>query len=472
MAPTTAALSSALSPPQPAPPLRPLSASSNTETIDITKGRKLLKRISQSALTPRKRALARKASLLHDDVPSPAFSPGSSPSVSSQRSAENLHLLGDQFESDERITLFDFPSAEIFTFDDYSTNVTDSKSQGRLLGHGKLEIFQLHQQKVTYLQCGSVVHPILPRLKILKISKNQFILPLSNPERYWRIVIATGDVEVLKSIEGAFSKVCHFRNLFIQTGSDDQVQPLITEKPLPEVATIVESTPVARFETPLNIAPVKKSESLSSITTAVACFNLESDTSTYVEDAPPPEDIPLERTTSRASTLDMALDGFFQEPEQTLFYTPDPSIIFAHAEESRDTITTTPSLPQHYQSSLNPNISSSLHLPKRRTQSRSSRSTSLYQTESSWMDPTDDIMTSTPSTQRYIKLNLDPTPKTKGKVLHENVTSIVAEPILKKTVQDRTKYRYSSMDVYQMVKEANVNGTEEASFSGFLKSFF
>lgn len=411
---STRSMKSALAPPL--RPQQPMWKLDNTEPVmDITKSRELLKQTSDGALTPRKRALARKASGL---TPTTPVSAKTSPAAS-------VNSSKGSFSGDERTTLFQFDKAEIFSFEELQGDVTETHSQGRLLGHGKFEVFQLHQKKVSYIQCGSVVYPILPKLKMLKISPNQLILPLSNPERYWRIVIDTANDSIMRDLENVFKSICQFRNLYIQVPAM-QKSPLLHQNGV--VDRVMKKEPQSR---------IKSSASSTSISTAVACLNLESDTSTYVDEKPS-----LHRTDSHASSLDAALDSFMQD-DLTNYYTPDAS--FAQTLE-----------PPIF-APLDP---SSLVL-KRKPQSRSSMSASLYQSESSWMDPSDDMNTSTPNTKRYIRMNLNPRTQKEKRV--------VTEPILGTSGKRPAGYRYSSYDVFNILSDSTEADT---SLSGFFKSFF
>lgn len=446
------------------------------EVVDIQNSRKLLRSTNEFGslvLTPRKRALARKNHNSSENMTSTPSSNGLvSPPLSAQRTQENskspekdqqlddpvkIKSVVDDYDPEERTTLFQFSKANIYSFEEMAENLEEK--QGRLLGHGKFEVYQMHNGKVNYFQCGSVIYPILPRLKILKISRNQFILPLSNPERYWRIIIDSDDDSLILDLENVLKKICHYRNLYIQNSEPKS-------KPKPKY-------------TPETFEPIptsKSQASLSSITTAVACFALESDSSTFVEqmstDSTPlpkqekttsPE---VEDTKSIVSSLDSALDGFNEEPssilpdhfETTNYYTPSSSVNHTRIlDESRDTILLSSSF-----------LHESSRLPNLKT--RSSRSTSLYTAESSWMDPTDDPKTSTPGTERYIRLNLNPNPRFVDKNNKENrAKRIVTEPILTKK-----NHRYSSYDVYNILCEENedVDEQKDAGFTGFLRSFF
>lgn len=447
------------------------------EVVDIQNSRKLLRSTNEFGslvLTPRKRALARKNHNSSENMTSTPSSNGLvSPPLSAQKSHENSKspeknqlddpvkiksVVVDDYDPEERTTLFQFSRANIYSFEEMAENLEEK--QGRLLGHGKFEVYQMHNGKVNYFQCGSVIYPILPRLKILKISRNQFILPLSNPERYWRIIIDSEDDSLILDLENVLRKICHYRNLYIQN-SEPTIKPQ-KSKPIPE---------------PFDIIPTSKSQaSLSSITTAVACFALESDSSTFVEQMsadstplPKPEQTispEVEDAHSIVSSLDSALDGFNEQPssilpdhlETTSYYTPSSSVNHTRImDESRDTILLSPSF-----------LHESSRLPNLKT--RSSRSTSLYTAESSWMDPTDDPKTSTPGTERYIRLNLNPNPRFVDKNKKSNrAKRIVTEPVLTKK-----NHRYSSYDVYNILCEddQDVDEQKDAGFTGFLRSFF
>lgn len=121
-------------------------------------------------------------------------------------------------DMDKKVTLFKYKSSRILVFDEQlNDNKTDMEklSSGRLLGHGEFEIFQLHNGDVTYLSCGpSFVYPLLPKLKILRINFNQFILPLVNPERYWKISINSADKNLIHLLERTLERNVKYRNLF------------------------------------------------------------------------------------------------------------------------------------------------------------------------------------------------------------------------------------------------------------------
>lgn len=140
--------------------------------------------------------------------------------LSNEGDEGNKYQILNNIDLDEKVTLFKYNSSKILIFHE-QLNESLTKSTGRLLAHGEFEIFQLHNGKVTYLSCGkSFIYPLLPKLKILRISFNQFILPLLNPERYWKIFINSEESNVMGLLESTFQKVVSYRNLFFSNNTE------------------------------------------------------------------------------------------------------------------------------------------------------------------------------------------------------------------------------------------------------------
>lgn len=140
------------------------------------------------------------------------------PDINCDRIDESVLLPLTDLDMDKKVSLFKYKYSRILVFDEQLDNTRadlEKPSSGRLLGHGEFEIFQLHNGDVTYLSCGpSFIYPLLPKLKILRISFNQFILPLVNPERYWRIYINSEDRNVIEILETTFDRLVKYRNLY------------------------------------------------------------------------------------------------------------------------------------------------------------------------------------------------------------------------------------------------------------------
>lgn len=120
-----------------------------------------------------------------------------------------------ELDMNKKVTLFKYTSSKILVFDHNMNSSKPNNALGRLLGHGEFEIFQLHNGDVTYLLCGaSFVYPLLPKIKILRVSFNQFILPLVNPERYWKILINTEESNVMGLLEKTLERIVRYRSLY------------------------------------------------------------------------------------------------------------------------------------------------------------------------------------------------------------------------------------------------------------------
>lgn len=77
-----------------------------------------------------------------------------------------------------------------------------------LITQGKFKIYKMNHSETTYFQCGDVIHPILPNLKVIKINDNTYILPMSNPKRYWKL-----SLNVLKNddFDQVIDNICQFK---------------------------------------------------------------------------------------------------------------------------------------------------------------------------------------------------------------------------------------------------------------------
>lgn len=112
---------------------------------------------------------------------------------------------------DDKINLFRYKSVEILEI------ANQNNINGSLLAHGVFEVFQLHRGDVTFLSCGSTfVYPLLSKTKILRINSNQFMLPLTKPERYWKISLHCDDFEVINSLVNVLQKNVQFISLYEQ----------------------------------------------------------------------------------------------------------------------------------------------------------------------------------------------------------------------------------------------------------------
>lgn len=129
-------------------------------------------------------------------------------------------LLAGQTMAD-KATIFRAPSARISVYHEQVGDLAPAAS-GTLLGHGEFTVFQLHNGAITYLACGSsFVYPLLPKLKILRINRTHFILPLVNPQRYWKIDVDTGsdDDVALAELERVLKGAVNYTTLYVEPES-------------------------------------------------------------------------------------------------------------------------------------------------------------------------------------------------------------------------------------------------------------
>lgn len=305
---------------------------------------------------------------------------------------------------DEKISLFKFKSSKILVFDKYND------LSGRLLSHGEFEIFQLHNGDVTYLSCGSsFIYPLLPKLKILRISSNQFILPLVNPERYWKISINSSDVKVLNNLQTILEKVVEFRNLVLPEQDNDNF--LIPEESedknginidstLPDSPPSVHLSPnfqytelesPVKFEFPSLLARARTSSPKAQ---PIANFHLNE----YYKEIPTTKNpyIPISNSSIKSSQSFKFNPNFMNQlPNSNLklnYNANIPTTLHAKKDEDLD------SLIDEYEESITQSISQSRisrsssyrmlnHELEYKTRSRRSSRSELYTSESNWMEP-------------------------------------------------------------------------------------
>ncbi|CAK7892986.1 hypothetical protein CAAN1_08S03444 [[Candida] anglica] len=177
-----------------------------------------------SPMSPRKQSIKR-----YND--SAAAAAAAAAAVSTNNTNSNsidpaVTFIQPTYSKSDKHTLFSHPSSKVLVFDEQlkdETRTDLAKTSGRLLGHGTIEIFQLNNGVMTYLACGtSFVYPLLRKLKILRTSFNTFILPLVNPERYWKISVDTSDAQVIARFEEILKETVRYRKLFFVEESSSQ----------------------------------------------------------------------------------------------------------------------------------------------------------------------------------------------------------------------------------------------------------
>lgn len=101
---------------------------------------------------------------------------------------------------------------------------------------GKFMIYKLAGQNATYLKVGpSFVHPILPKTRLWRVLKDQFILPQPNPGKFWRLELtglgtnAANDISRCGPQEGLYSEP-ELENLLRQSCSFQSTYVAETEQ--------------------------------------------------------------------------------------------------------------------------------------------------------------------------------------------------------------------------------------------------
>lgn len=151
-------------------------------------------------------------------------------SAGSEYGKFSINLSNQNIE--DKVSLFKCSAARIVVFHEQLVDSGSSSSSGTLLGHGEFEIFQLHNGDVTYLSCGpSFVYPLLPKLKMLRVDKNHFILPLLNPQRYWKIHIDSHETCTLGQLELVLKKIVKYTDLSLPEQQNDPEQTVLETEP-------------------------------------------------------------------------------------------------------------------------------------------------------------------------------------------------------------------------------------------------
>ncbi|KAL6450425.1 hypothetical protein SBY92_004631 [Candida maltosa Xu316] len=325
---------------------------------------------------------------------------------------------------DEKVTLFKYKSSRILEI------INQNNS---LLAHGVFEIFQLHHGDVTYLSCGSsFIYPLLSKIKIFRINLNQFLLPLTNPERYWKVFIDSEEANVIDNLVNAFERNVQYISLYDAAGSKSPVNidfkpkelesppreniylsndipdspPSVPVSPIPVPPSKFQLTPHKEKVIPHQLSPtiprILKKESIQSLNTNVACLDINSKLllhqpkpkKTTTSYQPNPVNNPYLQQTSY-STIDekseSSMDSLLDEYEENI----NKSVSMASRPQTRQpSIASTQyqrRLPPIYDEGVrnhNP-IENRVHNYNTNGFSKSRRSSisDLYFSESGWMEP-------------------------------------------------------------------------------------
>lgn len=86
--------------------------------------------------------------------------------------------------NDNKKVLFECPHAKISVYD-----AGHHSHGGSVVAHGSFQVYQLRNSMSNYLACGKTVHPVMQALKVYRINENSFVLPMYNPDRYWKLTV-------------------------------------------------------------------------------------------------------------------------------------------------------------------------------------------------------------------------------------------------------------------------------------------
>ncbi|CAI5760137.1 unnamed protein product [Candida verbasci] len=311
-------------------------------------------------------------------------------------SNSNNNMPEISLNMDEKVTLFKYKSSKILKLSN------SNNSTGSLLAHGEFEIFQLHKGDVTYLSCGSqFIYPLLPKIKIFRINFNQFLLPLVNPERYWKIFINSEEQNVLNNLQFTLERNVQYLNL--QEETNINLKPKELEEELSpknflstEIPDSPPSAPISPHHNNLDpiIAPIlqplpppqyklNKKSSLQSISTNLACLELN-----HLLHPKPKRSNPYQTHNKYITPIDersdSSMDSLLDEFEENI----NKSVKYHSRPVSR--VQSIKSVSNHI-----PNYSRGYYFhhkidkdeEEEKFRSRRSSRSELYTNESGWMEP-------------------------------------------------------------------------------------
>lgn len=329
-----------------------------------------------------------------------------------------------QLDMDEKVTLFRYKSCKIVLFSEAANNTFTETGTGTLLAYGEFEIFQLHNGDVTYISCGnSFIYPLLPKMNLIRIGFGQFIIPLVNPDRYWKISINTEEPNVVDILLSTFGRIVQYKDLYQSIQNNDEVTnkksdsstqnitsaPLSSEQlekvqPLTTLAhfpVISESIPESPPSSPGSVNPrlhylndlprvSKDYIAMKTVSQGMAHMELSAFTNSQKDHFSHGLHSNLKQAIGLDQELDASMDSLLDEYEETLTQAASRpasrrqsisgsvrpkdirSLIYDDAYDGLDNI---------------PSLSEYNRRKKGAISRRSSRS-DLYTSESGWMEPT------------------------------------------------------------------------------------
>lgn len=89
---------------------------------------------------------------------------------------------------------------------------------------GKFQIYRIAGQPTPYLKVGtSFVHPILPKLRVWRVQRDQFVMPQPNPGAYWRLEMRGLHGEEEQEMERILGDSCSYQCSYVwRTGENSE----------------------------------------------------------------------------------------------------------------------------------------------------------------------------------------------------------------------------------------------------------
>lgn len=125
---------------------------------------------------------------------------------------------------DDILVLYDAPVAILYKYPvsipprDYDScpRVSElmlSQSSMFVVSRGHFQIYKILGKTMAYIRCGSMVHPILPKMRLWKILKDQYILPQPSPQKYWRLEVP--DTDTLDELDEILKETCYYQSIYV-----------------------------------------------------------------------------------------------------------------------------------------------------------------------------------------------------------------------------------------------------------------
>ncbi|VVT56178.1 uncharacterized protein SAPINGB_P004879 [Magnusiomyces paraingens] len=140
-------------------------------------------------------------------------------------------------DDDDTVFLFDTPLAVLYKYPvpaaiaantphDECPRISSmllTQSAMFVVARGRFSVYQLLGQTIAYVRCGSeFAHPILPRTRVWRIARAQYLLPQPVPRKFWRIELPESDTEEIRTLDNLFAKICSFQIVYEDDPAEEQ----------------------------------------------------------------------------------------------------------------------------------------------------------------------------------------------------------------------------------------------------------